>query len=194
MTINIASAADLAKIGVEPSHPLDGDYLVTNDIALSGQWTPIAPVVLDDGVPILDYKFTGTFDGNGKTISGLFIEDLTDGACCKALFGCIWGGVVKRLKLRGSIAMRNEAGGGTYVGGLANVLAVGGIIEQCDVDVDVTAYAYAAPICTFILSGGSIVNNRSAGTVTATVFASGVCCGVADFEATKNIKIGRAHV
>jgi len=71
--IPIATQADLEKIGTEASHPLDGDYVLTNDIVLSGQWTPIAPVVMDNGVPILDYKFTGTFDGNGKTISGLFI-------------------------------------------------------------------------------------------------------------------------
>lgn len=187
MAISIGSAADMAKIGVEESHPLNGDYLVTNDFALSGQWTPIAPVVMDNGVPILDYKFTGTFDGNGKTISGLFIEDLTDGAGCKALFGCIWGGVVKRLKLRGSVTLKNEEGGGMYVGGLACVLAAGGIIEENDIGVDVTGLAYVAPICPLILSGGSIVNNKASGTVTATVFASGVCCGVADFEATKDV-------
>lgn len=187
MVISIGSAADMAKIGVEESHPLNGDYLVTNDFALSGQWTPIAPVVMDGGVPILDHKFTGTFDGNGKTISGLFIEDLTDGACCKALFGCIWGGVVKRLKLRGSVTLKNEEGGGMYVGGLACVLAGGGIIEENDIGVDVTGFAYVAPICPFILSGGSIVNNKTSGTVTATVFASGVCTGVADFEATKDV-------
>ena len=187
MTISIATQSELAKIGVDPAYPLSGEYRLANDIALAGQWTPIAPITLVEGVPVLDNKFTGTFDGNGKTISGLYIEDLADGACCTGLFGCIWGGWIKNLKLRGECTLKNAEGGGQYVGGMASVLAAGGIIEQCDVAVDVTGYAYVAPICPFILSGGSIVNCKTGGTVTGTVFVSGVCCGVADFEATKDV-------
>jgi len=55
----IESARDLAKIGVEASHPLSGTYTLMNDITLS-DWTPIGKKTA---------PFTGEFDGNGKTIT-----------------------------------------------------------------------------------------------------------------------------
>ena len=33
--VHISSEADLVKIGVEPSHPLSGNYLLENDISLT---------------------------------------------------------------------------------------------------------------------------------------------------------------
>lgn len=66
MTIPISTQADLAKIGVDVAYPLSGEYLLINDITLTGQWTPIAPAAFVNDIPILDNKFTGTFDGNGK--------------------------------------------------------------------------------------------------------------------------------
>ncbi len=63
-SINIATAADLAKIGNDANYPLDGDYVQTADINLSGypNWIPIG-------------AFTGTYDGQYHYIDNLTIQD-----------------------------------------------------------------------------------------------------------------------
>ena len=60
--IYITTVEDLASI----SNNLSADYILTTDISLSGyEWTPIGSE---------DVPFTGTFDGDGYTISDLNIE------------------------------------------------------------------------------------------------------------------------
>jgi hypothetical protein len=60
----ITSAADLAKIGVDPGYPPDGDYVLTASITVSN-WKPLGT---------FDAPFTGTFDGGGHTITGAFLH------------------------------------------------------------------------------------------------------------------------
>lgn len=74
--ISIGNAADLAKIGTN-GYPMDGSYKLTADIALSGSWTPIGKGYFHAGTQT-PVAFTGTFDGNGKTISGLRIVPSTE--------------------------------------------------------------------------------------------------------------------
>jgi hypothetical protein len=50
----------MAKIGVHAAYPPNGEYLLTADITLEN-WMPIGAAVKQ--------PFTGTFDGNGKTIT-----------------------------------------------------------------------------------------------------------------------------
>ena len=57
--ISVNSAGDLAKIGKDPAWPLAGNYKLAADITLEN-WTPIGP----SG----DRAFSGSFDGDGKTI------------------------------------------------------------------------------------------------------------------------------
>lgn len=74
--IKIASAEDLAKIGVDQDYPMDGDYILTQDIDLSGisSWTPIGGGVGQRGAFSGDNVFSGTFDGQGHIISNLTIK------------------------------------------------------------------------------------------------------------------------
>lgn len=66
--IEIDSAEELAKIGVDTTnYPASGSYKLANDITLSGAWSPLP-------------AFSGTFDGNGHTISGLTITSLNNTA------------------------------------------------------------------------------------------------------------------
>lgn len=70
-------------------------------------------------------EFTGHFDGNGHTISGLYINRPTGDHV--GLFGIIAGqATVKNLGLLGV-----NVGGGYNVGGLAGSIASGGQIENC---------------------------------------------------------------
>ncbi len=73
--ITIRSADDLAKIGTDAEHPLNGKYYLVIDIDLSGrEWTPIGGANGQSGVFMGQGVFCGYFDGRGHTISGLTIN------------------------------------------------------------------------------------------------------------------------
>lgn len=92
--IQISSAADLKKIGNDASYPMNGDYVLTEDIDLSGEsWTPIGGA---SGSAQEDYKktsgtqvFSGTFDGNGHVIDGLNINYSNSGYGQSGLFAIL---------------------------------------------------------------------------------------------------------
>ncbi len=71
----IDSAEKLAAISAD----LSGSYVLTADIDLAGiDWTPIGAFVMGGGeegeVPDMAAVFTGTFDGQGHTISNLSVK------------------------------------------------------------------------------------------------------------------------
>lgn len=95
--IAIKTAEELAKIGVDSEYPLDGYYVLENDIDLSsicseskGTWTPIANYNVNT-----NNIFTGVFNGNNHKIKGLYIntEDTR-----QALFG-VSSGTIKNIKM-----------------------------------------------------------------------------------------------
>ena len=95
--IMIDSVEDLQAI----SQNLSADYKLDTDIDLSGveNWTPIGTFYTEneDGeTPDETYAFTGTFDGDGHTISNLTI----DGNISAGLFGCVANGTVKNLTVK----------------------------------------------------------------------------------------------
>jgi hypothetical protein len=68
--VEIFTAEELAKIGRDPSYPLNAKYILKSNIDLSGYmsdggWQPIGD---------LNNPFTGIFDGNGYTIKNLYIN------------------------------------------------------------------------------------------------------------------------
>ena len=68
--IEIASIEDLQKIGNDEAYPLDGDYVLTQDIDASEtvDWNGgegFEPIGSEDT------PFTGVFDGRGHVIDGL---------------------------------------------------------------------------------------------------------------------------
>ena len=94
----IENAAQLAEI----KDDLTASYKLSDDIEsieLTGNWTPIGSFYTEneDGeTPDETYAFTGTFDGNGKTISGLTVN----GNISAGLFGCVAGGTVENLTVK----------------------------------------------------------------------------------------------
>lgn len=87
----IADAADLLKLAgmVNTGSNYAGQYFaLTNDISLSGDWTPIGTAT---------HKFSGNLDGAGHSITGLYINGAVENA---ALFGVISGNVtIENLSL-----------------------------------------------------------------------------------------------
>ena len=88
--IEISSVEELIAV----SENLSGHYVLTADIDLAGmEWTPIGSFAPsgeseeEQEIPSADYAFTGTFDGQGHTISNLVINQPEGWAL--GLFGCI---------------------------------------------------------------------------------------------------------
>ena len=127
-TISISSAEDLKKIGKEASHPLDGSYILTDNINLNDQeWMPIGT---------MNNPFTGNFNGNGKTISGLKITDANDGFV--GLFSYIGtGGSVTNLAVSGDIDATETGNDGIFAGGIAGLNC--GTISCCSFIGNITA-------------------------------------------------------
>ncbi|MBS4880758.1 MAG: S-layer homology domain-containing protein [Firmicutes bacterium] len=93
----INTADQLAGI----KNDLDAYYKLGNDIALTGAWTPLGTFVAaeedEEGeTPDMSEAFTGVFDGNGKTISGLTVNS----SIAAGLFGCVANGTVKNVTIQ----------------------------------------------------------------------------------------------
>ena len=132
--IEISSAEDLMAI----NQNLSGHYVLTADIDLAGQeWTPIGAYAPsgeseeEQEIPSTDYAFTGTFDGQGHTISNLVINQPEGWAL--GLFGCIANAEVGNFTLEnatvdGSV-MAADVVGYTYCSTISNVKLTGGKVN-----------------------------------------------------------------
>ena len=87
-------------------------FALKQDIELSGEWKPIE-------------SFSGTFNGEGHTISGLSVKNNND---CAGMFAKTDGAVIENLTIDGSVEAKSSAGifAGELVGGeIRNCAAVG---------------------------------------------------------------------
>ncbi|WP_308597672.1 fimbrillin family protein [uncultured Parabacteroides sp.] len=117
-TYEVYNAEGLKNIAelVNEEWKSDINITLTNNIDLTGiDWTPIGK---DD-----NKAYTGTFDGNGKTITGLTV---TRSNRYTGLFGFIKGTVKNVVLTEVNITS------GTFVGGVAG-WSFGGNIENCSV-------------------------------------------------------------
>lgn len=116
----ISNGAELAYLAQQVnSEKIDSEdtfITLTNNIDLNNKaWTPIGNS---------DSVFAGTFDGDGHTISGLYI-DLTGSYNTKTrnmyqgLFGYVEDGMVQNLIVTGSVAVGNNSSTDVYyIGGI----------------------------------------------------------------------------
>ena len=72
----------------------DKAFILQNDIELHGEWTPLG-------------DFSGRFDGNGKSITNLYI-DSDEGY--QGLFSRVLKGEIKNLSVSGKVTAHNNAG------------------------------------------------------------------------------------
>ena len=94
-----------------------------NDIDLNNkEWTPIGMIGQDGAV-----SFRGTFDGNGKTIKNLRVNNKLAG-----LFGQVWGATIKDLTIENANIQGSEKAGKlmAYVHGSAETMDVPTQIEN----------------------------------------------------------------
>lgn len=168
--IEISSAEGLKKIGTEPDFPLNGSYVLAEDIDLSGSaekpWTAIG-------------NFTGTFDGAGYKISGLYLNAGNLGPTDQGLglFTHVrQGGTVKNLAVEGIIDC-SERQLNLPIGGIVGKNK-GGIISNCTSIVDITG-SVDSPVGGIVGSSesGTIENCRNTGSINVTCSSSDIGIG-----------------
>jgi len=197
--IEIATAEELAAI----NDNLAGNYVLTADIDLAGaEWTPIGSFAPsgetpeEQETPSSETAFTGTFDGNGHTISNLSINQPEGMAV--ALFGCIANTEIGNFTLENASVtgtiMAADVVGYSYCSTVSNIKLVSGtvnvnytemstegmyggivgagmasLIKDCEAQADITLPDNTANAG--IIGGGleltSVVNCSASGSVTA---------------------------
>ena len=136
----LAEPADVIEIGtVEElaaiNENLSGNYVLTADIDLAGaEWTPIGAYAPsgesaeEQEIPAAETAFTGTFDGQGHTISNLVIDQPEGWA--QGLFGCIANAQVGNFTLENAAVdaqmMSADVVGYAYMSTVSGVNLVNG--------------------------------------------------------------------
>ncbi len=159
---SISDIVELQLIGNTPTYPLNGHYLLTQDIDASATaaWNdgmgfdPIG--IFINGQP--ERAFTGTFDGQGHSIANLTINRPYD--WCVGLFGGVCeGGIIQNLRISGGVV-----NGDVDVGALVGRNS-GGTVTNCCANVTVTGCDYAGGLVG-TNDGGTISRCYAAGDVT----------------------------
>lgn len=112
--IGIYSIEDLAKISKEPSHPLNANYILMNNLDFSQSiykdglgWEPIGL----NGTTEDAQRFIGDFDGNGLTISNLYINrDKDYVGIFSRLYGKAYNLTLKNANVKGTNMVGTLAG------------------------------------------------------------------------------------
>ena len=120
-------------------------------------WTPVGSDSTN--------AFEGIFDGNGYTISGLYIEKTTAGT---GLFGNVKG-TVKNVSVKDTYIS-----GKTSVGTIVGYALYGSVIENCSAESVITADNTSVGGIVGYLYGGTVSNCCSSGSVTAKNYAGGI--------------------
>ena len=124
---------------------------LTGDITLTGEWTPIGNY---------ENRYTGTFDGNGHTITGLTVNQKERGNV--GLIGYLGsGGKVQNLTLENV-----KLNGNLYVGGVVGY-SNNGTVTACTASGSINGKEYV----------GGIVGSNYLGTVTASYNTSSTVNG-----------------
>ncbi|HOL20806.1 MAG TPA: hypothetical protein PK813_11275 [Candidatus Hydrogenedens sp.] len=125
--IYIDTIEKLQKIGKDPNYPLNGEYILTQDIDATATRNWNGGTGFE---PIGDANaFTGKFNGNNKKIIGLYINTNNPAGGLVGLFaGIAEGGEVYNLGLE-NIDITEGSMYDVFIGGLAGINA--GTITQC---------------------------------------------------------------
>ena len=135
---------------------LTADIRLNNDaVPTSGnQWTPIGKPGKFRQPPS---PFSGAFDGQGHTVSGLYI--IESAATCQGLFGYIGtGATVQNLIVTGTVSVNKN-----IAGGIAGKVETGVTVTDCGFRGTVSALAYVGGIVGNC--AGTVINCYNLGSV-----------------------------
>ena len=204
--IEIGTAEQLAAI----NDNLSGNYVLTADIDLAGiEWTPIGAYAPsgesaeEQEIPAAETAFTGTFDGQGHTISNLVINQPE--AWAQGLFGCIANAQVGNFTLENATVdaqlMGSDVVGYAYMSTVSGVTlkngkvtahwgemsaegmyggivgaGMGSMVENCTAQADIVIPDGTANAG--IVGGGLEMTSVVGCTATGTVTAGNNCYGL----------------
>ncbi|MCI7767924.1 MAG: hypothetical protein MSJ26_08115 [Oscillospiraceae bacterium] len=163
----IAAAEELAYLAnqVNSGNDFEGKYIkLTDDILLNSSleasaaprvWTPIGN---ENNI------FKGTFDGDGKTVKGIYIN--TQYSDHHGLFG-VSDGTIRNVNVTGSI------NGTVYVGGVCGINRELGTIENCTNGCSVSGFNFVGGICG--TNNNKIKNCSNTGAVSGEYNIGGIC-------------------
>ena len=145
-------------------------YNGSTDIPDFEQWTPIGN---------LSSRYSGTFDGNGHTVSGIYINTSSSH---QGLFGCVSGGTIENLGVINSYISGSNISGGV-VGGLDK----SGTITNCYNAGMISGDIYIGGVAGFVNTNASTITNcYNTGTVSGNFYIGGVAGFVASDAGIQN--------
>lgn len=139
----------------------NGTYTPGSSSKAAEEWTPIGKYTDDnDKTP-----YTGTFDGQGHTIKGLYVNSASDAYV--GLFGCLEGAAVRNLTVDGYVQGYKTAGG---IAGYASNAAIENCSNHCSVTGSSTSKI--GGIAGLNFDGAKIIDCYNVGTIirNSTVF------------------------
>ena len=134
-------------------------YDSTNLYVDGGNYVPV-------GNYISSFRFKGSFDGDGHTISGIRINNPAE---CQAVFGGVTGGEIKNVTLSDSYISGDD-----YVAGIVGI-ASNTLVTNCHVESSVTIGVIGS--ANRFYDHGGIVGNMDNGTITGCSSAAPVSDG-----------------
>ena len=173
----ISSGAELAWLAkeVNAGRAKDCEAVLTQDIDLGNEvWTPI-------GKNGYGCEFSGTLDGQGYEVCGLYVDEKAD---IPGLFGYVSGGTVKNLTVKGTVKGNGNSGTGGIVGKLSSTWKKTGTVENCISEVTVSgnnnvggvvglmsgSYASSVKSC---VNRGSVTGANSVGGLIGCMYGDG---------------------
>lgn len=181
-TYNIVSAAGVKSLAelVNAGDNFEGKTIVlTADANLGGEeWMPIGNGTRS-GQTYTGNAFKGTFDGNGKTISGLKITERS-GKAAAGLFGVLDGGTVKDVTLEVDIDVASKAN--ELAAGCVGLLTNNGLVENVTVSGSVKSGETAAGIVSRVIKSGTVRNCHNHATISGTAHNAGGIVGAAYYD------------
>ena len=175
--LHVWTAAALADLG-KVSGNIVCDIVLEADIDLSGiSWTPIGQGMRSgSGLAEGGKSFSGTFDGNGKTVSNLTFSGAYGDDNAFGLIGVLNGGVVKDLTLANVSVNVTD---GECVGAVAGLMINGATVSGVTVESgSVTAVRGNGGIVGRMTVSGPIENCNNHASITATSVTSGNVGGI----------------
>ena len=154
---NTSAKAILKENIVVNENVLGADGKLVSDTSKFVSWTPIGSE---------SKQYTGTFDGNGKTISGLYFDN--NGTDYVGLFGYV--GSDGNVSNVGVVASYFK--GKNNVGGVCGYND--GTIQNCYNTGAVSGSEYVGGVCGYY-DGGTITNCYNTGAVSGSMYVGGVC-------------------
>ncbi len=135
----------------EKTIPLDSDAKLMNSIDLSYNKTFIGRFTRDNGYKA---KYTGTFDGNGYTLTLNIFNMSSSGFATSGVFNYLGeGAVVKNLTVDGKVSTGDDYGICSHVGGIVAFADGSVTIENCVNNAEV--YAPCASLVGGIIGSGN---------------------------------------